>query len=149
MMNIQTKYHGDITVTDEDILFFENGIPGFLDEHQFIILPLTDDGIYSVMQSVQTAELAFVIADPFIFYKDYDFNLENAVVNQLNIKEPVDVKVYNILTLHDPFEETTINLQAPVIINTKNNQAKQVILNNESYTTKHPLFTKSHASVKG
>jgi len=148
-MNIQTKYHGEITIEETDIIQFENGIPGFLNEHEFIILPLTEDGIYSIMQSIRTPQLAFVITNPFIFYKDYDFTIEDKIVKQLDIKSVTDVKVFNILTLQDPFEKTTINLQAPIIINTKNNQAKQVILNNDLYRIKHPLFNESPDLIKG
>lgn len=148
-MKISTKYFGEITINEEEILTFESGIPGFLDEKQFIIQMLTDDGLYSVLQSVTTPELAFVITDPFFFFKDYDFHLDDAVVEQLGIEKPTDVRVVNILTLQDPFEKTTINLQAPVIINTKNNKAKQVILNDEKYTIKQPLFHKSPAGTKG
>lgn len=148
-MNIQTKYHGEIMIEETDIIQFENGIPGFLHEQQFIILPLTEDGIYFVMQSVRTPQLAFVITNPFTFYKDYDFTVEDVIVKQLGIVSITDVKVFNILTLQEPFEKTTVNLQAPIIINTKNNQAKQVILNNESYKTKHPLFIESPDSIKG
>ncbi|WP_268258026.1 flagellar assembly protein FliW [Bacillus andreraoultii] len=148
-MNIKTKYHGEMVINEKEILTFENGIPGFLDEKQFILLPLTDDRVYFVLQSVQTEELTFVVTDPFLFFPDYDFNLEDTVVSQLHIEAPTDVKVMNILTLQDPFEKTTVNLQAPIVINTKNNEAKQVILNNEAYKTKHPLFKKSPASVKG
>ena len=28
-MNIKTKYHGEISINDEEILHFEKGIPGF------------------------------------------------------------------------------------------------------------------------
>ena len=148
-MNIQTKYFNEITIEEKDILHFEHGIPGFLEEKQFLLLPLTEDHVYYVLQSVQTSELAFVVTNPFLFFKEYDFELDDATVEQLEIKDATEVVVYSILTLQDPFENTTANLQAPVIINTKNNEAKQVILNDEKYTTKHPLFKQSPASVKG
>lgn len=148
-MNIQTKYFNEITIEEKNIIHFEHGIPGFLEEKQFVLLPLTEDNVYYVLQSVQTSKLAFVVTNPFLFFKDYDFNLDDATVEQLEIKDATDVAVYSILTLQDPFEKTTANLQAPIIINTKNNHAKQVILNDEKYTTKHPLFKASPASVKG
>ncbi|NCU16697.1 flagellar assembly protein FliW [Pallidibacillus pasinlerensis] len=148
-MNIQTKYFNEVTINKKDILHFEHGIPGFLEEKEFVILPLTEDNVYFVLQSVRTTELAFVVTNPFLFYKDYDFKLDEAIVEQLDIKQPTDVAVYSILTLQDPFEKTTANLQAPVIVNVKNNKAKQVILNDENYKTKHPLFKESPASVKG
>lgn len=148
-MNIQTKYFNEITIEEKNIIHFEHGIPGFLEEKQFVLLSLTEDNVYYVLQSVQTSELAFVVTNPFLFFKEYDFNLDDATVEQLEIKDATDVAVYSILTLQDPFEKTTANLQAPIIINTKNNHAKQVILNDEKYTTKHPLFKASPASVKG
>ena len=57
-----------------------------------------------------------------------------------DIKSAEDVSAFVILTVHDPFETSTANFQAPIIVNVKNNHAKQVILNNENYKTKHPLF---------
>ena len=101
-MKIKTKYHGEMTVEKEQIIQFANGLPGFLEEKQFIILPLTDDQMYLILQSIQTPEIAFVITNPFYFYKDYEFKLEDGVVEQLEIKEPGDVQVFNILTIHDP-----------------------------------------------
>ena len=148
-MNIQTKYFGDITIDEKDIITFENGIPGFLDEKRFVILPLADAQIYFVMQSVNTPQLAFVVTNPILFYQDYDFTLDDPVVEQLEIQKPEDVRVFNILTLREPFEKTTVNLQAPIIINKKTNKSNQVILNNESYKTRHPLFHSTPQKVKG
>lgn len=139
---IQTKYHGEIEIQKEDILHFEKGIPGFLDEKEFVILPLSDDQTFSVMQSIVTPQLAFLVTNPFIFFKEYDFKLEDAVVNELELISEKEVAVYSILTAADPFEKTTANLQAPVVMNTSNRKAKQVILNNSSYKTKHALFQK-------
>ncbi|WP_445487935.1 flagellar assembly protein FliW [Niallia sp. 03133] len=140
-MHIQTKYHGEVEINQEEILSFKKGIPGFPDEKQFIILPLSDDGEFAAMQSIQTTTLAFVIANPFSFEPTYDIEIENYVIEALEIKDEKDLAVYSILTVQDPFEKTTANFQAPVIINIKNKHAMQVILNNSNYETKHPIFT--------
>lgn len=139
---IQTKYHGEIEINKEDILHFEKGIPGFLDEKDFILLPLSDDQTFSIMQSLTTPYVAFVIASPFHFFQDYEFKLEDPIVEELDIKAEKDVLVFLILSVGDPFEKTTANLQAPVIINSSNHKAKQVILNDGRYKTKHPIVQK-------
>lgn len=144
-MNIDTKYHGSFEIKSNEILTFEKGIPGFLEEKKFILLPLSDDGTYSVLQSVTTSEIAFVLTSPFIFFKAYDFKLEEQVIEELRLESEKDVVVYTILTVQDPFIQTTANLQAPVIINAKNKKAKQVILHNELFNTKHPIFEKTEA----
>ena len=63
-MKLSTKYHNEVEVTETEVLQFEKGIPGFPDEKKFVILPLNEDGSFSVMQSVETPGLAFVIANP-------------------------------------------------------------------------------------
>lgn len=139
---IQTKYHGEMEINQEDILHFEKGIPGFLDEKEFVILPLSDDGTFSILQSVATPYVGFVIASPFHYIPNYEFQMEDAVVEELGLNSEKDVRVFSILSVGEPFEKTTMNLQAPVIMNTSNHKAKQVILNNTSYQIKHPIFQK-------
>jgi len=139
-MYIQTKYHGEVEILENDILTNEKGIPGFPDEKKFTLLPLPDMTAVSIMQSLETAGLAFVIADPYSFFDKYEFTLDENTVEQLEIKSDADVSAFVILTVRDPFEKSTANLQAPIIVNIKTYAAKQVILNNENYQTKHPLF---------
>jgi flagellar assembly factor FliW len=149
-MKLTTKYHNEVEVNEAEVLHFEKGIPGFPDEKKFVILSLNEDGSFSVMQSVETTGVALVIVSPFDFFKDYDFKLEDSVVEELEIKSEKDVLVYSILTVEDPFEKTTANLQAPVIVNKANSKAKQVILVEEGYKTKHNLFGKTEMhKVKG
>jgi flagellar assembly factor FliW len=137
---IQTKYHGEIEINNDDILHFEKGIPGFLDEKEFMILPLSDDGTYSIMQSLSAPMVAFVVASPFNYFPNYEFQLEDTAIEELELRTEKDVLVFSILSVGEPFENTTVNLQAPIIINSTNHKAKQIILNNTSYKIKHPIF---------
>ncbi|MGE8206899.1 flagellar assembly protein FliW [Heyndrickxia sp. NPDC080065] len=139
-MQIQTRYHGEIEINEKEILHFTKGIPGFPDEKQFILLAMPDQNLFTIMQSVETPELAFVLTSPFSFIEKYEFELDDSTIEQLAIKNQEDVSVFAIVTLQDPFEKTSANLQAPVILNVKNNEAKQVILNDTIYKIKHPLF---------
>ncbi|GER72939.1 flagellar assembly protein FliW [Weizmannia acidilactici] len=148
-MKRNTKYHGEIEISESDIWHFENGIPGFPDEKAFVLLPILDNGVYMVLQSVMTPYVAFVITSPFLFFRDYEFNIDDATLEQLSIEKEEDVLVYAILTVRNPFANTTANLQAPLILNQKNHQAKQLILNDPKYKTRHPLFANKSGKVKG
>jgi len=139
-MKIQTKYHGEVEIVEDTILTFAKGIPGFPDETKFTLLPLPDLTNMSVMQSVTTPGLAFVVADPYSIFSPYEFALDDNTVEELEISGPEDVSALVILTVQDPFEKSTANLQAPIVMNMKKNKGKQVILNNENYKTKQPLF---------
>lgn len=142
-MKINTMYHGEVEI--DEFLTFEKGIPGFVEEKQFALLPLSEDETFYVLQSVSTPGLAFILSSPFQFFSEYDFQLEEAAVEELGLESEKYAAVYAILTVQDPFEKTTANLQAPIIINLKNNKAKQVILHNEQFKTKHPIFKKAEA----
>ncbi|MED1740751.1 flagellar assembly protein FliW [Bacillus swezeyi] len=138
-MIIKTKYHGETQIQEEQMIVFENGLPGFSDEQKFVILPLSEDSPFVVLQSVQTEELAFIVVSPFIFFKDYGFDLDETTVELLEIESGEDVEVMAILTIEEPFEKSTANLIAPIVVNRKKMLAKQVILHDSPYQTKHPI----------
>ncbi|MCG6794628.1 MULTISPECIES: flagellar assembly protein FliW [Geobacillus] len=144
-MNIDTKYHGTVAVKEEDIIHFPHGLPGFADKKRFVLLPLADTP-FVILQSVETPALGFVLIEPFSYFPTYEFELDEATVEQLNIESERDVAVYVILTVADPFHETTANLQAPVVINVHKRLGKQVILTNPPYKTKHRLFPEKVAT---
>ncbi|MBM7585873.1 flagellar assembly factor FliW [Bacillus pakistanensis] len=148
-MKIQTSYHGEILIEERDRLVFKNGIPGFGDETSFMLLPVPENPIFQVLQSTNTPGLAFIVTNPFHFFEGYDFTLETGTLDQLGIQQESDVLVYTILTLKNPFENSTANLQAPIVINQKNNHGKQVILNHPDYKTRHLFVESQTASMKG
>ncbi|WP_261131802.1 flagellar assembly protein FliW [Bacillus sp. Marseille-Q3570] len=149
-MKIETKYFGDMEVEEKEILEFVQGLPGFKEEKQFIILPFADEETpLSILQSVKTPTLAFVITNPFLFFQDYEFSIPEAVTDQLKIKDEKQVAVFVILTIQDPFEKTTANLKAPIVLNIENGSGKQIVLNEDQYRTKHSLFPQPLTTVKG
>lgn len=147
-MILHTKFEETIEISDEDILHFDQGLPGFEDEKQFVLLPM-EGTPFSTLQSVSTKELAFFTTNPFLFFKDYDFELVESVQKQLKIKDESEVLVQVILTIQEPLEKSTGNLQAPVVINVKENLAKQVVLTDNKYRTRHELLESSCVGQEG
>lgn len=139
-MNIQTKYHGEIHVSEENFITFKQGIPGFPTETSFILLPLDQESPFTIMQSKMTPDLGFVVVNPFLFFQDYEFDLIENDKEILKITTQEDMQILSILTVKDPFSDSTANLQAPVVINHKEKLAKQIILNNTPYTTRHRII---------
>ncbi|MRX72189.1 flagellar assembly protein FliW [Bacillus lacus] len=136
-MLIQTKYHGELNIEEQEVLRFETGIPGFLEEKAFALLSL-DENLW-ILQSITTPQLAFVVTNPFLFFKGYEFQLSEQVKELLNIQSEEEVSVLSILTVAEHFQNSTANLQAPIIVNMRTKDAKQVILTDTNYQTKHVL----------
>ncbi|KEZ52143.1 flagellar assembly protein FliW [Metabacillus indicus] len=139
-MVIETKYHGTVDFDEAEKLTFEQGMPGFLEEKSFTLLPLEEDSSFFILQSVQSPSTAFVVTSPFFFFKDYELEIDEASKEALFIEDEKDVEVYVILTVTDPFNASTANLQGPVIINRKQKTGKQLILSGTDYITKHRLW---------
>ncbi|WP_281658515.1 flagellar assembly protein FliW [Halobacillus sp. Cin3] len=140
-MNINTKHFGELAVEEKDLLTFKHGLPGFEDDHTYVLLPVDENGVYYALQSVDEAEVALIVTNPYLFFADYEFHIEDAVVEELGLNGPEDVAVYSVLTLKEPFKASTINLKAPIVVNVHKNKAKQVILKEESYQRRQLLLT--------
>lgn len=140
-MKINTKYVGEVHIDETKIIHFESGLPGFKEETHFTLLDLPGElsSTFQTLQSIKTENLAFIVTSPYHFYQDYEFRLDEQLVEHLAIKSEKDVAVITIVTLKSPFEKSTVNLKAPVIINFNKKCGKQYILNNEKYKAQTPL----------
>jgi len=144
-MIIATEHLGNIEYSENDILNFTHGIPGFEDEKQFILIPAEDiEFPFSYLQSVQSADLAFIVTDPFLFVENYDFELSSSDATALNVRtdeDLADISVLSIVTIPNDVDQTTINIMAPIVINHAAKVGRQVLLTEYS-DTKFPLFRK-------
>ncbi len=120
-------------------VFFKRGIPGLEELRKFKIDEIENNNQFKVISSLEV-EISFVAVSPFDFYSEYELNLNDETIKDLDIENPRDVLVLSILTLGDTLENSTINLKAPIIVNVKKNLGKQYILEKDTYDTKHPLM---------
>ena len=145
-MIYETARFGSVEVLEEDILFFPEALYGFDQEKEFVLLPL-DPNIDSPMewlQSLKTPELAFIVTDPFLFLPRYKMVLNDDEKHQLKVESTASVKIRVIVTIPRVHSKMTANLVAPIVINQKNRLAKQIVLTNAEYDTKHLLMPKDN-----
>lgn len=139
-MKIQTKFLGPVDITEQQIITFENGIPGFEDNKQYVLLPIQPESPFATLQSIEVQEVGFIVAIPFEFKQNYAFDLAEEDTKELQVISDKDILTYSIVTLKDPFETSTINLLAPIIINTTKKLGKQIVLQDgESYPLRFQL----------
>ena len=135
-MNIQTKFLGEVEIEQSKILTFEQGLPGFQQYTKFILLGLDADLPIALLQSTEDEQIGFVVGYPFAFKSDYAFDLSEEDKEQLQLEKECEVATYTVITLKENFSESTINLLAPIIINTKQKLGKQIVLQDSE---KYPL----------
>ena len=139
-MLIETKFLGDVEIKESEILTFEQGVLGFPENKKFILLALDSDLPLAFLQSTEQQEIGFVVAFPYAFKKDYGFDLSEEDKEQLQIEKEEDVLAYSIVTLKENFEDSTLNLLAPVVINNRTKLGKQIVLqDNKKHSLQYPI----------
>ncbi|WP_427338113.1 flagellar assembly protein FliW [Caloranaerobacter sp. DY30410] len=140
-MLLNTKHFGQIEIDENSIITFPDGLLAFEKQKRFTIINNPDEEIpFKWLQSIDNPDLAFVIINPFLFKRDYEFDIPQSVVDKLDIKEEKDVLVYSIVVVPEDITKMTANLVGPIIINSKNKLGKQIILDDKRYTTKHLIL---------
>ena len=123
-------------------IIFKDGIPAFEEYKNYQIeIDEDEENVFHRLQSLDEPELSFVIINPFIFKKDYDFTLTDSTLEKLQIESEEDIAVYTMVNIKDDdIKNMTANLLAPIIINTKTKMAKQIILSDTDYPTKYKIL---------
>lgn len=119
-------------------LFFEDGIPGF-SHLQFFQMVQQEESPFFLIQSTEENDIGFWVVNPFAFFPEYEFELSSVIKEALRIGEQSPVAVFSIVTIRGE-SEITVNLKAPLVVNLSNRMAKQVILVEDSYSIRQPLF---------
>lgn len=139
-MKIQTKFLGEVEIQEKEIVKFENGLPGFEDTKEYIVLPIEKDSPFALLQAIKEKEIGFVLAFPFAFKADYAFDISDEEKQDLKTELVEDLAVYSIVTLKDNFQDSTLNLLAPVVLNIKERRGKQLVLQDSvQYPLHFPL----------
>jgi len=137
-MILKTRHFGELDINESDIIEFSRGIPGFETVKQFILINHEEENSpFKWLQSVDSPRLAFVLINPFAVKRDYEIELDDETLNELEIKNESDVEVYSIVVVPEDMNKMTMNLQAPVVINWRTRKGKQVILDTDRYGVRH------------
>lgn len=120
-------------------ILFEKGIPGFEDYKYFNVNIIKDNEKFYSIVSKEDDNIGFISISPFDIKKDYEIDLDDEFIKELDIKDEKDVLVICLITLGKSLKDSTANLKAPIIINIKNNRGKQLILQDDKYKIKEPL----------
>ena len=139
-MKLYTKNYGIKEYNESEIITFPKGIPGFEHLTKFIIFPIEGNPVFNVMHSVEDFAIGLIVVSPFYVMKEYEFKLEDEYINELKIQNESDVLVVNTVCLNKEMKKITTNLKAPIVININSKIGEQLILDNDKYLIKHPLF---------
>lgn len=90
-------------------------------------------------QAVERPFHAFVVTDPWGVFPRYSPEISDADAAALGLVGFEDARLFAILTVPRASGAITVNLRAPIVVNMAANRAKQVVLLNDEYHTRHPM----------
>lgn len=143
-MKLNGTRFGEIEYTQTDIIHFSEGMIGFTDFHNYVVVTTKEGSSYKWLQSLEEPKLAFLLSLPNTFLEEYSPAIKDSEAQVLGLTEDTEylVLVTTTIPVGKP-KDATANLAAPVIINLETRQAKQVILDDEAYTIRYPIFSGS------
>lgn len=144
-MKIMSKLNGEIDISQEKIIHFSEGILGFPDFHDFVLIDREDEYPFLWLQSTEDPKLAFVVIKADSIFASYQPDCPQGDIKKLGLKQITEVQVYCIITIPDNPEAMTANLQGPILINPNSRTGIQSISLNEKHSVRKALIETSPA----
>ncbi|MCL2747423.1 MAG: flagellar assembly protein FliW [Oscillospiraceae bacterium] len=147
-MRISTTRFGDINIAPGKIITMPDGLPGLDAFKRYALLSTEETDPFHWLQSLDAADVSLAVINPYLIFPDYRPMVPEETFEQLGAGNTEDVLVLTVAVIPREFRNMTTNLLAPILINTKNNVGKQVILDSGEYDLRHPIFEKVRKLVQ-
>ncbi|MBF0179859.1 MAG: flagellar assembly protein FliW [Magnetococcales bacterium] len=116
-----------------------DGMLGFPNSKQYLMFPYAEDSSFFWLQSVDEPEIAFIVINPFDFFADLEFLIDDEDSRSIGLEKGEDLEVFTLLTIPEGNpEEMRTNLAGPVVVNASNRRGRQVVV--KEYSPRQPLI---------
>jgi len=139
-MQIETIRFGWVDVDETKLITFSEGIPGLEEYKKYALLQFEESYPIIWLQSVDERGICLPVLDTFAVLSGYVFDIDDGDVKDLQLNGPEDLHVVSVLVIPDDVQRMTVNLAAPIIINTVSGKAKQIMLTGSDYNVRAPVF---------
>ena len=147
-MRAVTRLFGEIDIEENKIITLDKGMIGLSDYRKFALIFDEEKGMKesSVMwfQSMDDPETAFPVMQPNTVKLDYNPTVSEEQLSSLGNLNDENLYVLVTLTASANIEDTTVNLKAPIVINTETKKGCQIIIEDD-----YPIKYKIYDAVKG
>ncbi len=140
-MKITSRTLGEIELADEQIVEMPSGMIGFPAFNRYALVPFADSDVpFLWWQCIDDPSVCFILIDPALVYPDYEVAVPHEELEDIRLKAASEGSVYVVVTVPSDPRQMTVNLMGPIVINRSARKAKQLVLTDPRYTTKHRLL---------
>jgi flagellar assembly factor FliW len=118
---------------------FRKPLLGFDNLNKFEILDVEANPLFKEINSTEDENISFLSISPFAVDEDYEIDLSDSDIEDLEIENPEDVILLNIITLGESLDTSTVNMRAPIVLNINKELASQIVIQNDKYDIRTPF----------
>lgn len=133
---IESRRFGRIEVDAAQVIHLP-GLPGFPQARRFVLCGHDRGDAFGWLISVDIEDLAFVVADPWVWFPDYVADLDSRHLRSLGVDSATALEALVIATISA--DGVTLNLAAPLLVNPQTRSGQQVILERGEYGTRESI----------
>ncbi|MEZ5425377.1 MAG: flagellar assembly protein FliW [Pyrinomonadaceae bacterium] len=111
---------------ERDVILFTEGLIGLPGMRRAVLIPMAEYAPFCWLASTEDERNRFIVVDPTLIYADYQPRMPE-------IFDGTDLKLLVIVKISSDWEQTTVNLRAPLFINPEAKKGAQVILSESRY----------------
>ena len=148
-MQLDTIRFGSVDVDETKLIKFDEGIPGLEEYCEYALLQFEESYPIIWLQSIEERAICLPVLDTFAVLTGYVFDIDDEDVKMLDLNGPEDLHVVSVLVIPDEIHKMTVNLAAPIIINTATGKAKQIMLSGSDYNVRSPIFQDIYKVIVG
>ena len=127
------------TTQKNNVIQLPYGLLGFERVKNYVLLTRPEEEPFMWFQMVAETKQSFLVVPPHFVLADYAPDLSELDVAFLELNDPSEAFVLNIVTMRGK-GEATVNLKGPIVINRRTLIGQQVIpVNAAEYAIRHPL----------
>lgn len=140
-MTLDGTRFGSIQYTEKDVMVLPAGLVGFGFLHSFLMVPHRQGSPFRWLQSVDDPAIAFLVTNPWDYEETYHPEISDEDTETLGLAGADDFCIWTTVNLRDrDLGKMTLNLAAPIIVNTEKRVGKQVVLEGQAYNMRHRVF---------
>lgn len=149
-MDIVTRHFGNVSIEEDKIVTFADGIFGFEDLKEYVVLydGREEGNPFAWLQAIKDKDVCLPLINPMAWYPEYEPEVDDEKIECINLKDQGDLDVYTVVVIPEDIKAITTNLKAPILINRESHLGIQVIVNDDAYALKHNLYEQMEALKK-
>ncbi|MFB5083630.1 flagellar assembly protein FliW [Symbiobacterium thermophilum] len=125
----------------DNVFEFPAGLYGFPDLKCFVVVDVPGAGdVVKQLVSTEDPNVGFTLVFPFAFFPRYSPDIPEEELVAVGAESAEQVLLYAIASVPEDFRKATANLRAPVLFNPFTRKGRQVILGDDRYGIREPLF---------